>query len=172
MQSVAPDVPTNRGSTLLGAEPGQGTRDAIRPKIQSGIANASAICLGLLLIWAAVLKAWQPRDAMLLIHAVAPALSHPATLAFVCAVELCLGTALVSGIRARVALGAFVCLLAAMSGILFYAKAQGFAGNCGCLGIRGTIDHALARNAGLIVIALIAYFAQQPEGDFLKRRLQ
>jgi len=95
--------------------------------------------------------------------AVIPALSHRNAVVFISLFEWTLGLCLIVGKKQRLMLGSFVVVLAVFSLVLFRAKLTGFSGSCGCLGLAGSVEAAMMRNGGLMILALIAFF--MPSSD-------
>lgn len=117
------------------------------------------ILLGMVMVWAAVYKAYVPESAEQLLGVAAPALPTVLTIRAIILGEWVLGVALLAGVRTRIALSAFIVALSLFSTILFRAKVMGFSGNCGCLGLSGTVSDALVRNGVLVSVAVMGYFA-------------
>lgn len=110
-----------------------------------------------MLVYAAVHKAIDSRDAQRLIDATLPALPAPKLVRITVVAEWILGLILIAGFRQRAAFLALLCLLAMFSGVLYRAKLAGFSGSCGCLGLDQSASGALMRNAVLAAAGLLGY---------------
>lgn len=133
-----------------------------RGRFQSTIRLAGRsvrVLLGFLFLWGAVHKAYEPQDAYRLVATVLPWAPPVSVVRGFIAVEWALGSLLLFGYHARRLLAVSVFLIAALTAVLFYAKSQGFTGNCGCLGIQSGVSDAITRNGVLSAITLLGYFA-------------
>ena len=139
--------------------------------LRSSGAGAGECVLGVVFVWAGVVKWVSPNDARALAEAILPFVERvPAGAMRLTAVgEWILGIILILGVGRTQAKLLCGILLVVYCAAIMIAVLSGYQGTCGCLGLNESLSVALARNGILLGVLCLCMAQRRSRAGFHKK---